>query len=128
MKTKIILILLLVGLVATFFFFKNNNSSQEELSNQIKNKVQNRSFSGIVKKKFIDSSFHNRETITISNKEAVLVTDFIYEDSSLFNFINVGDSIFKKKNDLNVRVIRDGVDSLIPLTFKRLAIDGNAPK
>lgn len=125
MKSKffLVLTLIVIGLISTFFFFKKNDLSREELTNQLKKKVSERSFSGIVKEKIKDSDFHDRDIIYISNKENTLVTDFVYEDSSLFNFIKVGDSIIKKKDDLNVRIIRKELDTLIPLTFKKLRVE-----
>ncbi|WP_115121940.1 hypothetical protein [Marinirhabdus gelatinilytica] len=72
-------------------------------------------YSGLVTNKFIDSKQHNYQTVIIQNGEEkdILLLDF--ETSGLFDFIEVGDSIFKKKSSLKLRLIRSELDTIIEM-------------
>lgn len=63
-------------------------------------------FRGIVVKKFVDASEHNNETIIYrdENKTEVYLILYSTDYGDLYENLNVGDSIIKKKNAMNYRV------------------------
>jgi|TARA_R100000541_G_scaffold54364_2_gene62844 hypothetical protein len=72
-------------------------------------------YSGLVTNKFIDSEQHNYRTVIIRNDEKSDIFLLDFETSGLFEFIQVGDSIFKKKNSLNLRLKRYQLDTIIKM-------------
>ncbi|MCU0322602.1 MAG: hypothetical protein MUE72_09315, partial [Chitinophagaceae bacterium] len=65
-------------------------------------------FEGVVTKKFLDSSSHMWETVkylTYDKKEQSTLL-FMNDQSGAFDFIIVGDSIFKRKNSLEFTIRR----------------------
>ncbi len=72
-------------------------------------------FSGLVLNKYIDSKQHNYKTLIVGNdnKEHRILFDF--EIGGLYEFIQIGDSIFKKKDTLDVRLKRNKMDTIITM-------------
>jgi len=77
----------------------------------------NDSFSGIVSKKFIDWDNHGYKKIVLVNQSKTREVRLDYEWIGLFKFIEVGDSISKEKNNLDMRLRRKELDTIIRLNF-----------
>ena len=117
-KTNLIILLsiisiLIIGwiIISKFLDSVYENSPDKKASEYYKEY----SYEGIVSNKFIDNEQHNYQTVLIQNgqKTDKLLLDF--ETSGLFEFIKVGDSIFKKKNSLKLKLVRFELDTIIEL-------------
>jgi hypothetical protein len=80
--------------------------------------VYNQSISGRVLQKYIDSKNHNYQTVVFSGMDGYQpgVMIFSPEFYDMFDLINVGDSVVKKKNTIYYKVIfkATGKDTLFP--------------
>jgi hypothetical protein len=72
---------------------------------------------GKVSSKYIDIQDHNRPKITIIDNQDSITLDLANESSGLYEYIHVGDSIFKTKNSRKVRVFNINKDSSLIMTF-----------
>lgn len=75
------------------------------------------SYSGIVTDKFIDKENHNYHTLIIDNGEQIRRVTFDHEIGGFYEFVEVGDSIFKEPDTLDLRLVRKELDTLIRLNI-----------
>ncbi len=74
-------------------------------------------FKGELIKKVIDKQDHNIPKLTISCFEKTVVFDLATDESGLFEYVSVGDSIEKIPNSMNVRVYNARNDTILKLKF-----------
>ncbi len=73
---------------------------------------------GVLIKKFNDAPNHNYETIKYKDGEDEKEsTDFVFDESGCYQYLQIGDSIFKKSESLLFRVRRNKKDSLFILNY-----------
>jgi|SRR5690606_9468421 len=70
---------------------------------------------GIVMDKFIDREQHNYKTIIIRNENYERSVLFDFEIGGLYEFIEIGDSISKNVNSLDFQLVREGLDTIMPM-------------
>jgi hypothetical protein len=73
----------------------------------------------VVINKYIDSSEHSYPTLILQNKDGYRFKDldFIFDKSNFFYFLNIGDSIKKKKGEDMIRVINSKIDTVLKVDF-----------
>jgi hypothetical protein len=114
---KIWLILSLIGLVIILFWFKNIIPTPEEDIHMAVNAYKIDEFNGVVIDKYIDKNEHNFKKIIINENNTRRVVLFDIEISGVYDFFMVGDSIAKDKGNLQIRVIRNDLDTTLQMEF-----------
>lgn len=119
-----IVILVVVGWVFGLFFLKNKLNENIGLNDDLFIKIANTyfidSFSGVVTKKYFDWDNHGFKKIVLENQKETREVRLDYEWQGLFNFIQVGDSIFKEQHNLDMRLRRKKIDTMIRLNFSSI--------
>jgi hypothetical protein len=106
---KILLFLAVFGFVIYWINYQSDRNFNKEMDEIcLKGKIIN---------KIIDKTDHNIPKIIIGDKKDSLIFDLANESSGLFDFVQVGDSILKIKNDRKVRIFNDEKDSIFILAF-----------
>lgn len=131
MRRQIIFLLLSIGLIILAIFFygvyslreriKKDMGFNDDFFKRIALIYYDESYEGIVSKKYIDSTQHNFKKVILTNRlnqEEELRLD--YEWPRLYYFIQVGDSISKKKKSLDMRLRRAELDTMIRLNFSNI--------
>ncbi len=110
MATSIIVCLFLGGVVVYKFYEGVNKLIPNKKASEF---YRDDNYSGLVAAKYIDSFQHNYRTIVIEtgNKRQKFLFD--HENGGFFEFVQVGDSLFKKKDTLDVRLKRKNLDTVI---------------
>lgn len=121
-KITLIVIITTISFLVGLYVLKNklneNVGIQKDIFKTIAISYYNKSFSGIVTEKFIDSSNHNFKKIVLKNSyEDGREVRLDYEWPELYYFVEIGDSIFKKKKSLDMRLKRTELDTMIRLNF-----------
>ncbi|SFB87525.1 hypothetical protein SAMN04487891_103172 [Flagellimonas taeanensis] len=126
MKSKITLtIIIVVTFILGFYTLSqkiwNKFGTDDDIFKDITVKYYNDSINGVVTKKYIDWSQHGYKKIVIVNKvNQTKEFRLDYEWYGLFTFIEPGDSIFKYKKSLDMRLARGKIDTIIRLNFSSL--------
>ena len=110
-KAVIVIIIMIIG-----YSFLNKYLKQDAINTSL-SRMKNRQISGVVFEKYLDSSNHLVKTINIEldNSKHCDITVPL-EKSGFFNFIQIGDSIFKDKNSLMIVIVRK--DTVINYSLK----------
>jgi hypothetical protein len=61
---------------------------------------------GVVASKYIDEFHHNEEILVFRDNTELGIFSWSKKDTSLFHFINVGDSIVKRKGEFSLFVFK----------------------
>ena len=104
----------LLFLVVYFLFFHQTDfkSIRSRSMCKDKEKALNIEFSGVLIRKYEDKWDHLVKKVEIGSGEDLMKSSFLENEvSGLFGKIRVGDTLFKRKNSLEVIVI-DGGDSI----------------
>ncbi|MCF6296217.1 MAG: hypothetical protein L3J25_11095 [Flavobacteriaceae bacterium] len=120
MKAKIkilFFIILSLGIITTIIFFINNYESPNDFYPNAVNKSFARSYEGVVIKKFISGA---RKKIVLNDSSFKEEIDFIYEKFDIYEFIQLGDTLLKEKNSLNLQIKRRSFDTIIQLKFENI--------
>ena len=114
---KIWLIACILGAIIVFTWFNSIKLSPKEEINRAVNAYRIEEYSGVIINKFVDRDEHNFKKVILNenNLERVILLDI--EQGGLFEFLNIGDSIIKTKDNLKVRVIRNDIDTTIEMKF-----------
>ncbi|MBD3182978.1 hypothetical protein GF312_11855 [Candidatus Poribacteria bacterium] len=79
---------------------------QQSRTNQFKQWWLNESFRGSIHDKYIDEENHMNEALIISHDSDTVLTGWKTDDSGLFDYCQIGDSIIKVENSLEVYIIK----------------------
>ncbi len=74
-------------------------------------------FCGIVDEKYLDKKSHMDETIIVNNKKSEIMMIIPNELSGLYEFIEVGDSIFKEKESMECYIKRESITKRFEIDF-----------
>lgn len=99
-------ILYIIGIIGVVIFFISQPSS-EKICIQQYEKEKSVYYDGIVTNKYIDSTEHNYRTIILSNHKSLWMD---WDESGLYEFIEVNDSIVKDTGSYEVRLYRDSIE------------------
>lgn len=120
-KILIVVVLIVMGWIFRFYLMnkkvENALGLNDDFFISVAQTYYNDSFSGIVSKKFIDWDNHGYKKIVLVNQSKTREVRLDYEWIGLFKFIEVGDSISKEKNNLDMRLRRKELDTIIRLNF-----------
>lgn len=94
-KNNVVFIIVIIAFVL-FLVLSNRNRTWDNKP-YFKNKIE-----GIVEKKFRDNKNHLNKTIVVNDNIFVFTRD----SSNFYEFVEVGDSIFKTSNTMNTSVYR----------------------
>lgn len=72
-------------------------------------------YSGVVINKFIDKEKHNYRTVIIKKEDKEHTVVFSFVMGGLYEFIEVGDTLFKKTGTLELHLKRKNLDTVIPM-------------
>ena len=116
-NTKIFMVVIIIGMSMTIYFFSTLDMSQKGFYESAIENSKNQSYHGIVTKKY----YSGRERVVLAlGSSRLLDMDFVYENPSLYEYIQVGDTLEKKKGFLKIRIIRDKRDTIISLKFENI--------
>ena len=108
---KLFVLLAVILLVFVFFIKKQNDSPfQFEVSDPRCSAYQRIQFlvlEGVVDSVFEDADNHSQNTLKINVSESIQTVYLEFDKSDLFNYLQKGDSIFKKYKDYEVHVKRN---------------------
>ncbi len=105
MKNKIIIWLIGGTLIYVVFFQLLPYLTNRHHGCYIHKDIYNQDIKSVVLDKFLDPANHNEETIIYfgnDGKQKKMI--FTVELESVYNFLNEGDSIIKKKNSISYRI------------------------
>ncbi len=114
-KTKLLMVSISIGMIMTIYFFSSLDISQKSFYERAVVNSKNGSYRGVITKKFNGAG---REKIMLDYGRIEM--DFVYERSSLYEFIQIGDTLVKKRDSLQIRIIREALDTIIPLKFENI--------
>ena len=124
-----LIIYMILSIIIFFFIAKNAIPSNEDQQKSIVDYFLNQEFNGIVESVFIDEENHQYKTVLVKEKNEIKKLLLDFDASPLFFIIKKGDSLQKKLNQLNVKINRTGIDTIIEFEFvfnpKKY---GNVPK
>ncbi len=92
-------------LIIIFTVFKAIKD-QRLRTNQFQEWWVNESFRGIIHDKFIDQNHGMNKALVISHDSDTVLTGWKTDDSGLFDYCQIGDSIVKVGNSLEVYIIK----------------------
>lgn len=101
-----ILFLSAIVIFATFLLFRPSNACLR------KEKLLAINLRGIVVEKFYDKMHSNAETITLFNDNRSNINVVCHQElKSFYYYIQIGDSIYKPKDVLEIKVFRENFDT-----------------
>ena len=106
------LILGIIGVILLMVFW--NSTDKKFDCEQIISNIKSQKYRGKVVEKFIDEDQHNYKKV-ILRKDSETQVIFLDQEEGLFEYLRKGDSITKKENDLNVKIVRGKIDSIYHL-------------
>ncbi|MDO5979398.1 hypothetical protein [Flavivirga spongiicola] len=92
-----------IGVIFLGFMIRKTMTSQKNIKQVSLNDVLVENFMGVIKEKIIEIDNHHRAYVLFKNEKKINLTNELYED------LEVGDSIIKRKNDLFVIVFRNDI-------------------
>ncbi len=113
-----ILVSMMLMLYLVYEFSQINNVKKRELVREKKRveRYTGMQFKGVVLEKKIDSANHLRKIINVKDIDRGLVRfDISFEKEEVFHFIKDGDSISKNNGELNFRLVRHNLDTVIKM-------------
>jgi hypothetical protein len=118
-KGLIFPVLILIGIINTIWFFEKNNISQEDFFNKAVSDSYNESYDGIVKRKFYIKE-GGRNVFILEKNGITMQLDYVYEKSNLYEFMEIGDTLIKRKGTNSIIIKRSELDTTIYLKFENL--------
>lgn len=106
-----ILFLSAIALIAIFLLLQ---PSDECLS---KKYILNKDLQGVVVEKFYDNKHSNVEVIKVRNNSYNINFNSYSERLPLFNYIQIGDSIYKPKGVLEIKLYRGNFDTTFVFNY-----------
>lgn len=108
-----------IGIVGISFWFYYKVPSPKIDSKYVVKSYRDKSFSGIVKNKYIDENDHKWKKIILNNKitgkdDVVLMN---WETGGVFDYVQIGDTLCKKEGSLHILLKRKNLDTLIEMKF-----------
>jgi hypothetical protein len=108
----------LVGIIGVSVWFYHKVPAHSYYnSDEIKDSYLKESYNGEVIDKYIDEDQHNYHKIILNeegNQRTILMD---WEKGGLFNIVQVGDTLQKKSDKLEVRLKRKNIDTIIKMLF-----------
>lgn len=122
MKKRLIISALGFAIFFTLFrVFSNSDFSDffaKNACHTLTERIRKIKASGIVMNKYLDKKSHMHETIIInSNRKSDFMVKIPNELSGLYEFVEVGDSLFKEEESLEGFVKRDSVIKKFEIDF-----------
>lgn len=113
-KAKLIytLVALSIGIVWFYFQIKKQGTCQDAEKMEL-----NVEYNGIMLKKYIDKSNHLFEIIEIGNKNRIQKIMLDWDESGMYEFVEIGDSIVKELNTLEVKVFRKNAKTTFIINY-----------
>lgn len=116
MNHKILLIFF-----SLFGFYSCERFSQKEYFDRIVYDAFHMRYDGVVVNKYFDKNNHNSRILVIENKIfGIESTDFTLLNPDVFDFIKIGDTLFKARKSLELNINRKGLDTIINIHFKNI--------
>ena len=116
---KILFFISLIGTIIFFILILIFVPSWNELSQMEEEQALQEEYAGIVVDNFIDRLNHEHKTTEIKTDTGVIKILHISDVSGLFDYLMVGDSIWKYKNSLTVNVKRNDQIKLFEIDIPR---------
>lgn len=103
---KFAYIFLLIFFVIMIIFIMYENFFQPSYWCKLSKEFKESSYRGVVVKKFIDKENHSAKMILIKHNDKIIDMNLDSDTTSYFEYVNVGDSIIKAKESVNLEVIK----------------------
>jgi len=118
MKIRTLLKLVAVFVIIIVIIVVNRNSpSDEDVYKSAYESVKFTKYEGKISKKFFFKNSQNYPSILVKNKLGTQKIMFIYDKSGLYEYLQVGDSIYKEYGKYDVFIIRDSVKKKFTLDY-----------
>lgn len=121
MKRKRLIQFVLVIITIVILIFINRDKffvSDNQYFNSLVDEYVRKEFSGVVKGKYIDEFEHMYKKVIIKTKngdEYFFILNF--ERNEFYEFIQIGDSLSKSKNSLELNLTRENLDTTLYFKF-----------
>ncbi|MDD2636179.1 MAG: hypothetical protein PHW82_11870 [Bacteroidales bacterium] len=79
--------------------------------------VNDKEYKGLVINKYLDEKNHMNETVIIKDSNAEILVLLNGDTSGLYDSINLNDSIYKKKESMEVLLVRDTHRAIYVINF-----------
>ncbi|MEX2409798.1 MAG: hypothetical protein WD607_00260 [Candidatus Paceibacterota bacterium] len=109
--------LALIGLPIIMVFIALILIDSQLTDKEILDLYENKEYSGIIINKYIDLEEHMNKKIIIKGEYVDRTILFNNESSGVFDFLQIGDSIIKKSESLEIQVFRDSRDTTLKMKF-----------
>ncbi|WP_298341482.1 hypothetical protein [uncultured Algibacter sp.] len=93
--------------ICVIFFITKTNNSISSCQKSFETE-KNFSYSGLVSKKYIDSTNHLNKTIKLTKNKGKDIVIFNYDKSGAYDYIQSGDIISKKSDNYDLIINRNG--------------------
>ncbi|MEM9078707.1 MAG: hypothetical protein AAGC43_16825 [Bacteroidota bacterium] len=98
----------------------DNSTPKESFDKRVYDEYHSK-YGGIVVARYVDTTNHNYRVLKIRQELFGIKKKYFDNHSErLFNFIQVGDSLFKDMESTKLRIKRRDLDTVIPLDFERV--------
>lgn len=77
--------------------------------------MRRKDFKGIVLSKYNDQNEHLHPVLELSNNYLRIIIQM--DKSNFYSFVELGDSLIKKKGSLNIRLIRKDLDTVFRIDY-----------
>ena len=113
-------ILSIIGVLVFWVVMVLIMPSGDEIARMERKKVAADEYVGLVVAKYIDTKEHGYKTLEIDNGHEIQKIRFIRDTSRLYNYLQIGDSIYKPSGTMKVTVERHNSisDFLIKIPIK----------
>jgi len=114
---KIWVITSIIGLFVIVFWLSQMIQSPEEAIGLAVDNYRVEEYKGVITNKFIDKKEHNLKKVFIreNNKQRLILFDI--ETSGVYSYFEIGDSLIKNRGSLQIRVIRNKIDTTLQMKF-----------
>jgi hypothetical protein len=110
-----ILLILIFGILACDIL------SEKEYFDKIVYDSYHTKYDGILIEKFIDKNHGSRPIFVLQNEFSDNHrVDFVFQSKKLYDFLKIGDTVFKNRKSISINIKRKGLDTLVNLDFRNL--------
>jgi hypothetical protein len=109
---------LILGFITIIFFVYLAKKKSKEDCIRVREQYFNAEYKGVVNKKFKDKENHAAKTLIIKGKTEKKIFRKYRDISGLYEYARVGDSIYKPKRSLKVKVIREEKETVFTIDLE----------
>lgn len=112
-----LVVIISIGFIIIYSFVSKISETKDTNSSKY---YENKVIFGEVKNKFINKKQHNQQIVILENRKIKDTIIFNFVTGNVYEFINIGDTLSKKRNSLDLHLKRNELDTIIQMNiYKR---------